>query len=360
MEQGKVESPSTVLRAMVLIAAFGLLTPLSQAAAQAPSPHAVETNIHGVYAYTQPPPGFDPSTASAKELELYGYPARPAASASAEDLARWKQQVNPALTRVVPQLKATKIYHRPISGVTIRNSTDVGSPNWSGYALVQSSARLKSVTGSWIVPTVQQAFGTCSGTDYAGEWVGIDGFSNMRLFQSGAETDAACSGGTTTTEYYPWVEWFPGPEYVLLAGGGGALPFAPGDYVIVTVKATNWSSGRSSTGLLTYTDVTQNWQVSGTIAAAALGGTFVVGKSAEWIVEAPEVDGEIATLANYIADPWFQTSTQDGLGNFDYPGLPNGTTSYNITMVDSIGNPISRVKLTGAQRLWFFDEGSAF
>jgi hypothetical protein len=359
MELGKVESPNTILRAIVLIAAFGLLAPLSQAGAQSPSPYAVETNIHGVYAYTQPPPGFNPSTASAEDLQLYGYPPRPAANASAEEVARWKQQVNPALIRVVPQLKATKIYHRPISGVTIRNSTNVYSSNWSGYALVQGYARLKSVTGSWMVPPAQQAFGTCSGTDYVGQWVGIDGFvsSNPRLFQSGSETDAACSSGTTTTEYYPWVEWLPASEYVL-ESGGVPLPFAPGDYVIVNVTATNWSGGKSSTGALIYTDVTQNWQISGTIPASSIGGTFVVGKSAEWVVEAPEVGASIATLANYITVPWFQASTQDGLGNFDYPGLPNDTTAYNVTMVDSIGNPTSHVKLTGAQRLWFFDEGS--
>ena len=181
----------------------------------------------------------------------------------------------------------------------------------------------------------------------------------MRLFQSGSETDAACSGGTTTTEYYPWVAWLPGPEYEI-ESDSGPLPFAPGDYVIVTVAATNWSAGKSSMGTLNYTDVTQNWGESLGIAASSLGGTFVVGKSAEWIVEAPEVGGNIATLANYITSPWFQASTQDGLGNFDYPGLPNGTTSYNVTMVDSVGNALSHVKLTGAQRLWFFDEGSAF
>ena len=150
MAQGKIEQPNTVSRAIVLIAACVHLTTPSPAAAQAPSPYAVETNIQGVYAYTQPPPGFDPSTASAENLELYGYPPRPAANASAEDLARWKHQVNPGLTRIVPRLKATKIYHRPISGLTIRNSTNLNSQNWSGYALLKGSARLKSVTGSWI------------------------------------------------------------------------------------------------------------------------------------------------------------------------------------------------------------------
>ena len=71
LEPEKIRLPNLRIRlAIALIAVFGLLTAPSQAAAQAPSPYAVETNIHGVYAYTQPPPGFDPSTASAADLEL--------------------------------------------------------------------------------------------------------------------------------------------------------------------------------------------------------------------------------------------------------------------------------------------------
>jgi len=115
------------------------------------------------------------------------------------------------------------------------------------------------------------------------------------------------------------------------------------------------AGGKSSTGLVSYTDVTRNWGVSVAISASDIGGDFIVGKSAEWIVEVPEVNGSIATLANYIADAWFQGFAQDGVGAIDYPGSPGGTTVQNITMVDSGSNPISYVKLTGFQRMWFFD-----
>lgn len=363
MKHRKVNLQSgRALRALAWVAGFGLWMSSWPAHAQPPSPFAVETNIHGVYAYTQPPAGFNPSTASAADLRLYGYPPRPAANESSEAFARWAKIVNPALTRVVPQLSQTDIHHRPVSGLVIRNSGMVSSENWSGYALFQPLyPRFTSVAGSWMVPTVQQAFGTCSGgTDYSAQWVGIDGFSNQRLFQAGSEADASCASSTTTTDYYPWIEWLPGPEYELLQGNGSPLPFAQGDYLIVMVTATNWSGGKSTNGQLLFTDVTQNWQGSITFTAAALGGTFVVGHSAEWIIEAPEVNAAIANLANYIADPWFHSTAEDRQNVTYVPGFPNGATSYAITMVDGSGAPISFVKLTGGQRLWFFDENSAF
>lgn len=346
--------------ARVVVGALGLLMFSPLAHAQAPSPFAVETNIHGVYAYTQPPAGFNPLTASAAELELYGYPPRPAATESAKAFARWAMIVNPALKRVVPQLLQTNIYHRPASNVLIQNSKKSTSTNWSGYALLHKKPAFSSVAGAWIVPSVQQAFGTCSGgTDYSSQWVGIDGFENTYLLQAGSDADASCTGGTTTTTYYPWIEWLPEVEIELTQQNGNPLPFAPGDYLTVVVTATNWSGGESTNGALLYTDVTQNWQISASFTAADLGGSFVVGQSAEWIVESPEVGEAIANLANYVADPWFDASVTDIKNKTYLPGSPKGATSYAITMLNGGGSPISFVDLFGTDTLWFFDEGSA-
>ena len=335
----------------------------SLACAQSPSPFAVETNLHGVYAFPQAPAGFDPMTASAAELGRYGYPSQPAVSESAKAFARWASTVNSGLTRVVPQLVRTNIYHRPAADVAVRSSRNATSSNWSGYVLVKNKVALSNVTGAWIVPAVQQAFGTCSGEwDYSSQWVGIDGFKNSpRLFQSGSEANAKCAGGTTSTEYYPWVEWLPGPEFELLDSNGSALPFAQGDYLIVMVTATHWSRGKSSkssNGNLVFTDVTQNWQTSLAFTAAALHGSSVAGQSAEWVIEDPDVGGSLGTLANYVVDPWFEASAND-LGNKPHmPGSPKGTSAYAITMLDS-ASPISYAKLFGTDTLWFFDENSA-
>ncbi len=39
---------------------------------KAPSPHAVKTNLPGVYAFTQPPADFNARTASQEELASWG------------------------------------------------------------------------------------------------------------------------------------------------------------------------------------------------------------------------------------------------------------------------------------------------
>jgi len=350
-----------MLRTLAWVAASGLLISASPALAQSPSPYAVETNLHGVYAYTQPPAGFDPTKASAADLQLYGYPLRPGADASPKDIAQWNMEVNPALTRIVPRLLPTDIYHRPNSSLVIDSSKKpkgATSNNWSGYALSLKKPAFTAVSGSWIVPPVQQAFGTCSGTDYSSQWVGIDGFSNAELFQAGSDTNAACSGDVTQTEYYPWIEWLPAAELEILQSNESPFPFAPGDYVVVTVTATDFSGGQSSSGHLLYTDVTQNWQVSAAVTASALGGTFVVGQSAEWIVERPEIGGEFSTLANYIADPWFDATAENNKNKISSPGNTGGAASYSITMVEG-GENVSFAELFGTDVLWFFDENSA-
>jgi hypothetical protein len=342
-----------------LAAVVGLLLP-SLAHAQPPSPFTVETNIPGVYAYTQAPAGFNPLTASADELDHYGYPPRPGANAPAGALAKWTLVANPSLRRFVPRLRKTNIYHLPARNLKLDAKAGTAtSLNWSGYVLVHTSSTSSpfvSVTGTWTVPTVRQPGNACSTTvDYSSEWVGIDGI-DPHLLQAGSLADALCGEG----EYAPWLEWLPAPEFVLETLNADGLPFNPGDTVNVTVTATDFSAGKSSTGKLVFTDLTENWQVSIAFTAAKLGGDFVQGVSAEWIVERTEVGGELANLPNYIADPWVGTEAADLANVVHTPGVPGaGTEAYDLTMLDNNKLPESFVDLFGADALWFFPEGSA-
>ena len=128
------------------------------------------------------------------------------------------------------------------------------------------------------------------------------------------------------------------------------FPFAAGDYVIVTVWAptTSWSGGVSTTGNLTFQDVTQGWTISLATTAAAVGGSEVTGQSAEWIVERTEVDGSLATLPDYITVPWYLTRAEDLGAVFHYPGSPGTAIAYNITMLDDGNAPVSFVDGFGA------------
>jgi hypothetical protein len=332
--------------------------------------HTVPTNLPGVYVFAQPPASFDPKRATDEELVAWGYPARPGPTEGPREWARWEQQVNPALHRVVPYLaKREGIYHRPLQGLKLDAypsriySTAATSSNWSGFALVPTSGAkaYSSVTADWIVPTVKQAPGTCSGGwDYSSEWVGIGGFGDAFLLQSGSAANVFCDIGGNIAEYFPWIEWLPAAELVIYANAQHALlPFTAGDYLIVTVTATNWSGGVSKNGTLSFSDVTQGWTTSLTFTAAALGGSEVTGKSAEWIVERTEVNGSLATLPDYVADPWWFTRAEDLGAAFHYPGSPGNATAYQITMLDNNSANVSFVDLFGTDALWFFPEGSA-
>jgi Peptidase A4 family len=341
--------------------------PLVGTAGGAVSGTLVPTNMPGVYAFTQPPTGFDPNTATAGALADYGYPPRPAASAGAEALSQWQAATRPTLQRVVPALAPTGIYHGPVSELRLnpKNGAEY-SYNWSGYALTHNAAAVGfySVIGHWTVPTAQQRFGGCSGYwDYSAQWVGLDGYNSSDVLQSGSEADAYCDVGQQVTQYYPWFEWYPAPSFAIYQSTTPRklYPFYPGDYLMVHVWATHWANGSSQTGRLLFTDLTQNWQASMLFRAPTVAGRKVktVGRSAEWVVERPSLRGTLLTLANYTANPWAHLYATD-LNQFVYtPAAPGAAYPHRITMVDNAGGPISRVTMDGNYTLWFYNEGTS-
>src|ERR1700744_191095 len=71
----------------------------------------------------------------------------------------------------------------------LRNGT---STNWSGYAVATSlktpaAGAVSDVSGKWVVPTV--ACPARSTTTYSSNWVGIDGYSDNTVEQTGTEQD---------------------------------------------------------------------------------------------------------------------------------------------------------------------------
>src|SRR4029077_9385696 len=57
------------------------------------------------------------------------------------------------------------------------------SSNWSGYA--GHGSGISAVTGSWTVQSVSPT----KKASYSSQWVGIDGFNNPSLIQTGTESD---------------------------------------------------------------------------------------------------------------------------------------------------------------------------
>ena len=125
-----------------------------------------------------------------------------------------------------------------------------------------------------------------SATDEASStWLGIDGVGSSTLIQTGtAQNTGPDFGGT---QYYAWVELLPDTPGVI-GIGSAAAPVSPGDQMsasIVETSVNDWT--------ISLDDNTQNWSFSQPFSYSTPGVT------AEWIEEAPEINGSTATLPDY-------------------------------------------------------------
>lgn len=183
------------------------------------------------------------------------------------------------------------IFHHPRIPLPRAPHTNAGwaSSNWSGYALTGSG--LNSATARWTVPAVSAS----RKATYSSDWVGIDGFNNSNLIQTGTESDYY-SG---SAHYDAWWEILPAAETVI-----PSVPVRPGDVMTATI-----TKGLRSSWSITINDVTTGKSFTTT---QAYSGPQT---SAEWVEEAPSVGGRIAPLANF------------GKATFD-PGTVNGSNPH--------------------------------
>ena len=144
---------------------------------------------------------------------------------------------------IEPQIVRTGRRHIRAIVVTATKTHQTGamaSTNWAGQALINpvgsfGAGSYAEVLAQWQIPAVQQAIGTCSGTDVSSIWIGIDGSSrtggSTDVMQAGTEADARCYEGASYPSYYAWFEWYPGDEYEVTN-----FPISPGQSVLVVVS----------------------------------------------------------------------------------------------------------------------------
>jgi len=190
-----------------------------------------------------------------------------------------------------PNGAAAPLSHAAFHKVGAASAGVLRSVNWSGY--VVTGQTYTRVAGSWSVPTVIAT----PGSRYASDWVGIGGFDTGDLIQAGT-TEQYVHGHAT---YNAWTEILPKSETII-----PGFTVHPGDAITVDVTR---GTGRSWT--MTVTDSTQRESFSRTVNYDSLE------KSADWIHEAPEVNGTIVDIAS--------TTNVD----FDH-GTVNGSTVIGI------------------------------
>jgi hypothetical protein len=161
-------------------------------------------------------------------------------------------------------LNAFRLRHGPIRIVVERADGSVESTNWSGYAVTGS--KFTDAKGSWIQPAI-----TCnsiSDTELSAFWVGLDGYGNSTVEQTG--TIAGCVNGEK--QYFAWYEFYPKEAAQEIS----TITVSPGDKISTEV------SFKGIEFTLTITDETtgKTFTKKGTQKGAKRS-------SAEWIAEAP-------------------------------------------------------------------------
>ena len=182
-------------------------------------------------------------------------------------------------------VNASAVFHHPRVSAAVRSNAGWASSNWSGYAKTGSFTR---ATGAWVVPSVARS----GKPTYSSQWVGIDGFNNGSLIQTGTEADFY----NGSAHYGAWWEILPAAETVI-----PSITVHPGDRMSASITKGSGS----------------NWTI--TISDTTTGKTFTTvknytgpGTSAEWIEEAPSVGGHVATLATYSSPDKFDPGTANG------------------------------------------------
>jgi hypothetical protein len=344
---GKV---TKIINGAAIFTAFMCLAP--NVAAQTTA-YNIPTNLPGVMAAAEPPPWFNPLTASDEDLAVFGLPPRPDAQGAPEIYKSWQRAMTASKRAVVPEFQRTDIFHGPAQMTRVENSTAT-SNNWSavvvesGASSYNSNTSFRIIQAEYVVPVASQAFGACTGSaDRSASWVGIDGANGSGLkdlFQAGTEADASCVNGVKSQHYYAWLEWVPDkPNTEVIIGG---LPVSAGDDIFIQVSNTSATQG------YVYI-VNESTSEYVNLSVPAPSGTKLIGNSAEWVVERPTVSGSLPTLTNYIWD-YFSSSAAETFAGAVY--APGSSSAIQVTM-DSGSSAISAPTILGAYAIQFQNEG---
>ena len=168
----------------------------------------------------------------------------------------------------------------------------VTSSNWSGYVAETNLSRpqpnsVTEVNGSWIVPKVT---GPSTGSTYSAVWVGIDGAGNSTVEQDGTSEDVI----NGQPVYQAWWEMYSSgtqqPGQVI-----SSMTVEPGDSITASVQYITSGAYAGQFYLSIVDNSRPNDSFSIYASSAQYQSPLAQRSSAEWIVEAPEVGGSIAS-----------------------------------------------------------------
>ncbi|CAG4926876.1 unnamed protein product, partial [Acidithrix sp. C25] len=164
------------------------------------------------------------------------------------------------------------------------------STNWAGY--IASGSGFTGVSATFNVPAIPSALpancnlgtpGQVSQNCASSVWVGVDGYpsSNQNLIQAGIAEQPVV--GSNQVQLYAWWEVLPASATPI-----SSINVSPGDSVAVSISQVSGGQWQ-----INVTDTTNGESFS---TVSSYSGPA---SSAEWIVEAPQINGSVATLTPF-------------------------------------------------------------
>ncbi|WP_435130746.1 G1 family glutamic endopeptidase [Actinacidiphila sp. bgisy144] len=188
------------------------------------------------------------------------------------------------------------------------------SGNWSGYAAANGNGGDTQVSSSWVQPAVDC---TVTPSGMSSFWVGLDGWTNDALEQTGTEAD--CVNGQAS--YYAWWEVLPANQSLF-----SGVTVAPGDRLSADVVDNG-----NGTFTMTLADATRGW----TRTKTAAGSSNRQDNSAEIIAEATSNYGVIQPLPDFRTVTFTDATVND-------KGIA-GSSPFGITMRNNDSRDITAV-----------------
>jgi Peptidase A4 family len=280
------------------LAACGVKTfPLSGTSATSDGGTAYHYNVRGrQISFMVPPARFNPATAKADELAMYGLPTRPPASQGVRQ-ALWDSVVSKQSFPKPPQFLAE---------IPVKASTTFKNLNWSGYGDSGGAGAFTESTGVYVEP---YDHGTSCAGNSAVFWVGLGGVNTGNLAQDGTGINTPGLG-----QHQAWKEILPENIIPVSLYATAGQPFK---------AQTHWLGNR-------YQFVLRN-MYTGQSQTINVNSSSYDGSTSEFIGERPEVNGSFTTLTNFGSlvwqDAYSNSSPAQSFGNYDfkmYDNLPNG------------------------------------
>jgi len=284
-----------------------------------------------------PPKGFKPLEASNEELARYGFP-HPKDERQRAFVERHLNRLGGKLKVIQPEIR-----YNPgkVHGPRLRvvDEAPTTSHNWSGavvyneYGTGATAYTFAYVVGEWVLPSVYPPSNEDSSL---GCWVGIDGDGiSTDVCQAGVEL--ALSGSKLTVT--PWIEWYPAHEMAI-----ANCPVRPGDDVLVEIQTlTPVGAGGAGSTEACVIFCNMSTGVTTGLRLSAPGNTSLVGNCAEWIVEAPQVNGQIQPLCQYGGVIFTEATASTVNGTAGDSGDPNLSNTINLIPQTGGGTSVGEV-----------------